>query len=49
MFPTEGTWSGGGGGGGITPQKSDVFEKLGSLEFPTHELQVCDKNPQEVL
>ena len=40
--------SGGGGGGAGYPQKLDVFENLGSLKFPTHESQVCVKNPQEV-
>ena len=37
-----------GGGGGDYLRKLDVFEKLGSLEFSIHELQMCDKNPQEM-
>ena len=40
MFPLEGA-------SGDYPRKLDVFENLGSLEFPTHEAQVCvkKKNP----
>ena len=41
MFPQNGQ-------GGDYPRKLDVFKNLGSLELPTHELQVCVKNPQDV-
>ena len=44
MFPREGVV----GAGWDYPQKLDVLENLGSLEFLTHESQVCVKNPQEV-
>ena len=56
MFPPQGVGAGrgvgvggGGAGCGITARKLDVLENLGSLEFPTHESQVCVKIPRRFL
>ena len=49
MFPIEGAGGGGSGARRDYPRKLDVFENLGSVEFLTHESQVCVKTPQEVL
>ena len=41
MFPPEGA----GWGAGARLPAENVLENLGSLEFPTHESQVCQKSP----